>query len=178
MQLKAAGLYHFEVILFNKNDFEEEPYTAYFMFNEEQLNLTTSLMVQGFVMMVFILAVYWPFKTFIDEFGISLVSGGESETSLFSAKSHEGDGYGHSSYADEKALRDVINSDYETTKRMSIKNEQHDGARRRTSTVFGNKARNTRTSQAGMKSSVAGRASRRQIRTNSIFGPIGRISRF
>ena len=103
-------------------------------------------------MMVFILAVYFRlFKTFIYEFGISLVSGGESETSLFSAKSHEGDGYGHSSYADEKALRDVISGDYETTKRMSIKNEHHDGARRRTSTVFGNKARNARTSQTGRK---------------------------
>merc|ERR1712071_87469 len=175
---KAAGLYHFEVIVFNKNDFEEEPYIAYFMFNEEQLNLTTSLIVQGFVMMVFILAVYWPFKTFIDDFGISLVSGGERETSLFSAMSHEGDGYGHNNYADEKALRDVIKSDYENTERSSIKNEHHDGARRRTSTLFGNKARNTRTSQAGRKSSVAGRASRRQTRTNSIFGPVGRMSTF
>ena len=130
-------------------------------------------------MMVFILAVYFRlFKTFIYEFGISLVSGGESETSLFSAMSHEGDGYGHRSYADEKPLRDVINSDYETTKRMSLKNEHRDGARRRTSTVFGNKARNTRTSQAGRKNSTAGRAIRRQTRTNSIFGPIGRMSRF
>ena len=148
MQLKVTGLYHFEVVVFNKNDFDEEPYVSYFMFNEDEVDLTGKLIVQSFVMMLFILFVYYPFKIFIDDFGVSLISGelmSESEMTSLASFQGENDGqptndgyhFNQDLMHDEKMLRDIIQNDYDTTKRNSLHNDYHDGSRRRTTTQRG-----------------------------------------